>query len=52
MGVIPLSNEDMCYAPAVTLADQIRRKALSPVELVDAFLDRIDAVNPRSTPIV
>src|SRR5919197_4645570 len=38
---------DLCFAPAVTLARAIRARDLSPVELLDAVLARIEAVNPR-----
>ncbi len=38
---------DLCYTPATELAALIRRRALSPVELMEAVLARIDAVNPR-----
>lgn len=37
---------DLCYTPAVDLAQQLRAKQLSPVELVQAFLERIDRLNP------
>ena len=32
---------------ALTLADLVRRRALSPVEIVDACLARIEALNPQ-----
>ncbi len=38
---------DLCYAPATELASLIRRRELSPIELVDAVLARIDRVNPE-----
>jgi aspartyl-tRNA(Asn)/glutamyl-tRNA(Gln) amidotransferase subunit A len=38
---------DLCFTPAVTLARAIRARDLSPVELLDAVLARIEAVNPR-----
>ncbi len=37
---------DLCYMPATELADTIRRKAVSPVEVVEAVLDRIARLNP------
>ena len=46
MGV-PKTNADLCYTPAVELAQLIHDKELSPVEVVDAFIERIDAVNPK-----
>ena len=38
---------DLCYTSATELAAMIRRRALSPVEFMDAVLARIDALNPR-----
>ncbi|MBZ9672971.1 amidase [Mesorhizobium sp. ES1-3] len=43
---------DICRLSAVELADAIRRKKLSVREVVTAFLDRIDAVNPLVKAIV
>lgn len=37
----------LCYTPATTLAAEIRRGDRSPVDVVDAFLDRIERVNPE-----
>ncbi len=39
-------TDDLCYLPAAVLAGLIREKKVSPVEVVKAFLDRIDRVNP------
>jgi len=36
----------LCFLPADELAARIRRRDVSPVEVVDAFLDRIEARNP------
>jgi len=38
---------DLCWTPATELAGLVRRKKVSPVEVVDAVLARIDKVNPR-----
>jgi Asp-tRNA(Asn)/Glu-tRNA(Gln) amidotransferase A subunit family amidase len=38
-------SEDLCFTPASELAARIRRRDLSPVEVVEAFLDRIKARN-------
>jgi Asp-tRNA(Asn)/Glu-tRNA(Gln) amidotransferase A subunit family amidase len=38
---------DWTFLPAVRMAEQIRRKELSPVELVDAHLRRIEELNPK-----
>ncbi|MEY9848773.1 amidase [Streptacidiphilus sp. BW17] len=34
------------FTPAVELAEAIRRKEVSPVEVADCYLDRIDALDP------
>lgn len=44
--------DDICFTPALELAALIRRRALSPVEVVDAFLTRIDAVGARTNAYV
>jgi Asp-tRNA(Asn)/Glu-tRNA(Gln) amidotransferase A subunit family amidase len=38
---------ELSFLPAVSMAEQIRRKAISPVELVEAHLSRIEKLNPR-----
>jgi Asp-tRNA(Asn)/Glu-tRNA(Gln) amidotransferase A subunit family amidase len=38
---------ELTLLSAVTMAEQIRRKKLSPIELVDAHLARIEKLNPR-----
>ena len=43
---------DICRLSAVELADAIRHKKLSVREVVTAFLDRIEAVNPLVNAIV
>jgi amidase len=37
---------DLCYTPATQLAAAIRAKQLSPVEVTDAMLARIERLNP------
>lgn len=44
---IPATQEELCYTPAVDLGQLIRGRKLSAVEVADAFLSRIEAVNPR-----
>src|SRR2546428_8183863 len=39
-------SQDLCYMPATELADAIRAKRISAVEVTDAVLGRIDRVNP------
>ena len=36
---------ELCFTPATELASRIRRRDLSPVEVVDAFLERIEERN-------
>jgi aspartyl-tRNA(Asn)/glutamyl-tRNA(Gln) amidotransferase subunit A len=46
-----MSNE-LIYSDATKLADLIRTKQVSPVEVVQAHLDRIEAVDPQINAIV
>jgi aspartyl-tRNA(Asn)/glutamyl-tRNA(Gln) amidotransferase subunit A len=45
-------SEEIWYIGAAELADRIRLKQLSPVEIIEAFHRRIDAVNPGLNAIV
>ncbi len=38
---------ELCFMPATAMASAIRARKLSPVEVVDAALARIDRLNPR-----
>ncbi len=38
--------DELVWLPAVELASAIRRKAISPVEVTEAILDRIERLNP------
>lgn len=42
-----MNNEDLCFTPATELIPMIRSKDLSPVELLDAVLERIEALEPK-----
>lgn len=42
-----MDTTELCFTPATALAAAIRTRQLSPVELVDAVLSRIDALNPH-----
>src|SRR3954452_10227859 len=42
-----MDTETLAFMPAVQLAEMIRQKQLSPVELMTALLARIEALNPR-----
>ncbi len=45
-------SEEICYLDATDLAERIRAKALSPVEVAKAHLERIERVNPKINAIV
>ncbi len=42
-----MNAEDLCYEPAHSLHERIVKKEISAREVVDAFLDRIDLLNPK-----
>jgi aspartyl-tRNA(Asn)/glutamyl-tRNA(Gln) amidotransferase subunit A len=42
-----MSDTDLCYMPATDLAAAIRTKQVSPVDVVNAVLARIEQLNPR-----
>lgn len=42
-----MAADALCWIPATELAGLIRRKKVSPVEVLDAVLDRIEKLNPR-----
>jgi Asp-tRNA(Asn)/Glu-tRNA(Gln) amidotransferase A subunit family amidase len=41
------SVNDLVFLPAVAMAEQIRKKKISPVELVDAHFAQIEKLNPQ-----
>ena len=41
-----MNNDDLCFLSAVDLAAAIRSKEVSPVEVTEAVLERIDRLNP------
>ena len=45
-------SEEVYFAPATELAAKVRDKSLSPVEVVQAHLDRIEQLNPTLNAIV
>jgi len=42
-----VTDHDLCFVPAATLLRLYRARKVSPLEVVQAVLARIDAVNPR-----
>jgi aspartyl-tRNA(Asn)/glutamyl-tRNA(Gln) amidotransferase subunit A len=42
-----VTQDDLCFASAIELAALVREKKVSPVEVTEAFLARIERVNPR-----
>ena len=42
----PANPADLCYTPAMKLREMIQARQISPVEVVTAFLERIDKINP------
>ena len=42
-----MNSDDLCFLSATELARQIRGKKLSPVEIAEAVLARVERVNPK-----
>jgi aspartyl-tRNA(Asn)/glutamyl-tRNA(Gln) amidotransferase subunit A len=42
-----MNTDDICYRGVHDLAGHVQRREISPVEIVDAYLQRIEALNPR-----
>jgi aspartyl-tRNA(Asn)/glutamyl-tRNA(Gln) amidotransferase subunit A len=42
-----MDEAELCYRPATELARDIATRRLSPAEVVDMFLERIERLNPR-----
>ena len=42
-----MDRDDLCYESTVSLARRIRAGEVSPLDAVDAYLERIDRVDPR-----
>ena len=42
-----MGTTDLCFTPGVGLAELIRRRALSPVEIMRSVLARIEQINPH-----
>jgi amidase len=44
---LKMNNQDLAFIPALTQADLIRRKEITPLDLVETYLDRIIAIDDR-----
>ena len=42
-----MNELEICYMPAVEMAEAVKTKRLSPVEIMDAVLQRIERLNPE-----
>jgi amidase len=42
-----MALDELCWTPARELAEMVRQKDVSPVEIVEAVLARIDRINPH-----
>ena len=42
-----MDDLEVCYLPVVDMAEAIKTKKLSPVEVIDAILSRIEGLNPK-----
>jgi len=40
-------DEELCYMPALEMAEAIRKREVSCIEVVDAILGRIEKINPK-----
>ncbi len=47
-----MSDRDLCFTPAVELHRLYRQRKASPLEVMRAVLERVDAVNPKLNAIV
>ncbi len=45
-------SQEICWMSAVEVAEAVRTKRLSPVEVVDALLAQVDRVNPELNAII
>ena len=45
-------NKDLCFADATELAQLIRDKEVSPVEVMEAHLERVSEINPKLNAVI
>jgi Asp-tRNA(Asn)/Glu-tRNA(Gln) amidotransferase A subunit family amidase len=46
------AGDELCFRPAAELARDVRENRLSPVEIAEAFIDRVQRVNPQLNALV
>ena len=44
---VSVNRDDLCYESTVSLARRIRAGEVSPLQAVNAYLERIERVDPR-----
>ena len=49
---VHMSDKGVCFSDATRLAGLIRTREVSPLEVIQAHLDRIEAVNPKINAVV
>ena len=49
---VPTTATDLCYLPATEQRALLRHRAISARDLLNAYLERIDAVNPAINAII
>jgi len=42
-----MNNNDLAFTPALELAKLIRLREVSPLELIEIYLERIERLNPQ-----
>ena len=42
-----MADDDLAFSPALKLADMVRERSISPVELVELYLGRIEQLDPQ-----
>jgi len=42
-----MDHNDLAFTPALELAELIRLREVSPLELVEVYLERIERLNPQ-----
>jgi aspartyl-tRNA(Asn)/glutamyl-tRNA(Gln) amidotransferase subunit A len=48
----PSPGDELCFMPAVEMAREVRENRLSPLEIAEAFIDRVQRVNPEVNALV